>query len=384
MEEKNTITCNYEKRRAFVTSHINIDHSLWVPEGCNFENGYYHLEDSLKLEREDKGLSREKFWVINSDGEKQAIFAQNFERNENILSLIYCALADLVKVPCMSSAPAKRISYSYSEPSEIEGLISLNICGKGIESLKSADEFSKTARSIEELKKSCEAYAQKNNCFIDEEFSSDILKQVLLDYITLAGDKSSLSNYNIASIKTSNGSMLAVAPALDNGLSFGLRSKSFWFRNKPQRTIERLNEINYSRNLEDSKKVFYKEFGEVLPIMPFYDVEKGEEPGVREESFLEQMSVALLENDNLLETYNKIKNVSFDQVKGVMQSRYKELNIGENAYFMCETVFNHRLNCLDQKLNEMSRLKNDDPGVYQSIVSSMHERVGESEDVMEN
>lgn len=384
MDEKDMNLNNYEKRRAFVPSDINMDHSLWMPEGCHLNNGYYYLSDSLQLEPEKKGLSREKFWLLNSEGKKQAIFAQNFERDENVLSLIYCALADLVKVPCMSSAPAKRISYSYSEPSEIEGLISLNICGKGVESLKSADEFSKSAKSIEELKKSCEDYAQKNNCFVDEEFSSDLAKQVLLDYITVAGDKNSLANYNIASIKTLNGSMLAVVPALDNGLSFGLRSKSFWFRNRPQRTIERLNEMNYSPNLDHSKKVFYKEFGEVLPIMPFYDVEKGEEPGVREESFLEQMSVSILENADLFETYNKIKNISFDQVRGVMQSRHNGLNIGENIYYMCESLFNHRLNCLNQKFNEMSALKEENPEEYQSIVLTMHERSAESEDIMEN
>ncbi len=375
---------NYEKRRAFIPSHINMDHSLWMPEGCHLNNGYYYLSDSLHLEPEKKGLSREKFWVLNSEGKKQAIFAQNFERNENLLSLIYCAIADLSNVSCMSSAPAKRVSYAYNEPNEIEGLISLNICGKGVESLESAEEFSKSAKSISDLKRACEDYAKSNGCFVDDEFSVDLAKQALLDYITAAGDKSSLANYNVARIKTSNGSMLAVAPALDNGLSFGLRSKSFWFRNRPQRTIERLNEMNYSQNLDYSKKVFYKEFGEVLPIMPFYDVKKGDEQGEREENFLEQMSVSILENADLLETYNKMKNISFDQVRGVMQSRHNDLNIGENIYYMCESVFNHRLNCLNQKFNEMSALKEENPGEYQSIVLTMHERSTESEDIMEN
>lgn len=365
---------SYYKKRSFVTSFIDIDPFLWVPN-CDYKDGYFYVQDNGLLP-ETKGVSRQKSWILSNDGLKQAIFAQNFEHYENILSLIYCAIADHAKIPCMSSVPAKKVDKSGEN--EVEGLLSLNVCG-GNASLIGADEIANKGSTIKSLALACEKYVQtQTSMFLDREFKTDLAKLVMLDYLTVGGDKSTFANYNLASVGVGQDQMLCVAPATDNGLCFGLRSKSFWLVRKPERIMDRVAQISKGE-IEESQNAFFKEFGSVLPIMPYSETSLDNAKD-REQEFLKQMSIMILEDNELLQTFDCLTSINFNEVKGVMQTRHKGLIVGENVYSICETLFNHRIKSLASSLNHFRSLKENEPDEYFKLVDEF--QVSDEQELM--
>lgn len=389
-----------EKQGAFRTSFLDIDPNLWVPY-CfeKSEDGtYLYLGEKIdKIKPENNGTSRNgKFWILDDEGNKWALFGKNFEHHEHMLNLIYCACADFADVPCMSSVPAKCRDIGLNgEVIESKGLLSLNVCTNKCLSLIDFENrvfnANKNNYSIKNLKNAVQKFIKNSeNVSIDKNFESDLAKLVLLDYCTANGDKKTYANYAGAEIKTGeNATMVAVAPAMDNGLCFGVMSGSRWLVNTPEKCLnacEQINSLKANGKLEEADEAFYKEFRSVAPIMPYRPITDYEcvrfdspkwgkyllqSPVMVDNFFKDQMCVMMMQNPDVMQTFDKIKTIKMEDVRKLLLERFPDFEIDQDVFKVCQSVFEYRVNALNENLKVMQEYKEKNPENYNGYVESL-------------
>lgn len=389
-----------EKQGAFRTSFLDIDPNLWVPS-CfkkDDDGNYIFLGEKIeKMKPEYGGTSRMgKFWILDDKGNKKALYGNNFEYHEHTLNLIYCAIADMAGIPCMSSVPVKNENIGFDGEKIVNfGLLALNVCTPKCISLVNFESKSFNAKennySIKNLKIAVQKFIEnKKGIFIDSNFESDLAKQLLLDYCSVNGDKKTYANYSGAEIKTSEeSSIIAVAPAMDNGLCFGIASGSRWLVDSPEKcqgACENINKLVSEGRIDEANQAFYNEFRNVFPIMPYrpiYDY-----LSVRFESpkwgkyllqssvmidnfFKDQMCVMMMQNPDVMQTFDKIKTIKMEDVRKLLSERFPDFEIDQDVFKVCQSMFKYRVNALNENLKVMQEYKEKNPEDYNGYIESL-------------
>lgn len=280
--------------------------------------------------------------------ENKTIFKDESWKNSPESDLFVSYLAKLVDFPAVEVRPAIAIKDN-GENSAVKGII--------VENYKDSDDIAITftagdinkanryntvdniIKNLKSQKEIMSEYAYIKSVKIDPNVETDLLKLFLIDYVTCEIDRNDGNILFYAVADEENNFVLKLGKIFDNSQAFFLTDSDYEKFEDAIYKDEKFNELvdkNYSPSLLfEAKENDFLEFTSVIT------------PKLIEK---------VLKNPSLTEFYQKIIEVNFDNVLGLIKKDNPDYKESKIKFEIAKKVFNHRVNLLKQEFENQKSL----------------------------